>query len=179
MSDAGLKNLSETNFGAKTEQNAGLTQGSVYENILARELHDNFNNDIVRHASMILKDEGKGLIRLALKPESLGNVKIRLEMAENKITGQIIVESEEALNAFKKEVHSLEQAFRDSGFQDANLEMTLAGDRDGAGQFWQWEQARTMLPESETASRYDSFEQSETFLFNVFEQGKKTINMLV
>ncbi|MDR3019379.1 MAG: hypothetical protein LBU66_00575, partial [Treponema sp.] len=61
------------------------------ENMLARELHQNFNGDIVRHASMALRDGGEATIRLALKPDTLGNVKIRLEMTENKITGQIVV----------------------------------------------------------------------------------------
>jgi hypothetical protein len=103
---------------------------------LARELHQNLNGDIVRHASILLRDGGEGLIRLSLKPETLGNVKIRLEMAENKIAGHIIVESDDALRAFERELPSLEQAFRDSGFDGASLEMSLARDggyRDGRG----------------------------------------------
>jgi flagellar hook-length control protein FliK len=49
-------------------------------------------------------------------------------MSENKITGQIIVESEEALNAFKKEIASLEQAFREQGFTSADLNLSLTSD---------------------------------------------------
>ena len=76
----------------------------AFENLLARELHQNLNGDIVRHASIILRDGGEGTIRLSLKPESLGNVKIHLEMAENKIAGRIIVESNDALRAFEREI---------------------------------------------------------------------------
>ena len=123
--------------------------GSHLENMLARELHQNFNGDIVRHASMALKDGGEGIIRLALKPESLGNVKIALELSENKITGQIIVESEEALNAFKRELSGLEQAFKDSGYEEANLNLSLAND----GSNKTGEEANEFIPF--VASRYN------------------------
>jgi hypothetical protein len=119
-----------------SEPGSAKTAGQAFEDILARELHQNLNGDIVRQASILVKDGGEGTIRLSLKPESLGMVKVRLEMAENKITGRIIVESNEALRAFEREIHSLEQAFRDSGFAGASLEMALAGDggQNGRGQ---------------------------------------------
>jgi len=102
--------------------------GPAVENMLARELHQNFNGDIVRHASIALRDGGAGTIKIALHPETLGNVKIHLELSDNKITGQIIVESQEALNAFRKEIAALEQAFKDSGFADANLDLSFTAD---------------------------------------------------
>jgi hypothetical protein len=160
----------DTNWGTKSAQ--------ALENLLARELHQNFNNDIVRHASMILRDEGKGMIRLALKPDTLGNVKICLEMAENKITGHIVVESEEALKAFEREIHSLEQAFRESGFQDAYLEMSLAADGGGAEQFRHGAQARAPLSEIDAASQYDAWSQTEMSGEGMTEQGRAIINIL-
>jgi flagellar hook-length control protein FliK len=78
---------------------------------------------------MVLKEGGEGLIRLSLKPESLGNVKIRLELSENKIAGHIIVENNDALRAFERELPVLEAAFKDSGFEGASLELT----RDNGG----------------------------------------------
>jgi flagellar hook-length control protein FliK len=106
---------------------ADFRPAQAFEDILARELHQNLNGDIVRQAQIILREHGEGTIRLALKPESLGNVKIQLEMTENKITGHIIVESDEALRAFEREIRSLEQAFKESGFAGASLDMSLAG----------------------------------------------------
>ena len=126
--------------------------GTAIENMLARELHQNFNGDIVRHASMALHDGGEGTIKIALKPESLGNVKIRLEMTENKITGHIVVESKEALNAFRKEIASLEQAFRDSGFTNADLNLSLTADGRNAQD---WEQEQGSFTPRMIASRYD------------------------
>jgi flagellar hook-length control protein FliK len=160
--------------------------GQAFEDLLARELHQNFNNDIVRHASIALRDGGEGTIRLALKPESLGNVKIRLEMAENKITGHIIVESEEALRAFEREIGSLEQAFKDSGFDGANLEMSLAQDQwsadgSGAGQGWQEAEANRFLPDYGAASQYDAaLERVDApVIVDIYQRGAAAINMLV
>ena len=148
-----LPNQGQDNSSATTTWEAKA--GQSFEDLLARELHQNFNNDIVRHASIALRDGNEGTIRLALKPESLGNVKIQLEMAENKITGRIVVESEEALRAFEREIASLEKAFRDSGFEGANLEMSLAAD-GGAQQQWQGTEASQFLSGQIAASRYDA-----------------------
>jgi hypothetical protein len=131
------------------------TAGQAFEDILARELHQNLNGDIVRQASIMVKDGGEGTIRLSLKPESLGMVKVRLEMAENKITGRIIVESNEALRAFEREIHSLEQAFRDSGFAGASLDMALAGD-GGQNSREQWDEAKALFSVRAVSSSYDA-----------------------
>jgi flagellar hook-length control protein FliK len=128
-----------------------------FQDMLSRELHENLNGDIVRHASIMLRDGGEGTIRLSLKPETLGTVKIRLEMAENKITGHIIVESDEAFRAFEQEIRGLEQAFRDSGFEGATLDMALAGD-GGQGHPGQQgrEEASPFFSERLAASTYDA-----------------------
>ncbi|MDR0657064.1 MAG: flagellar hook-length control protein FliK [Treponema sp.] len=124
---------------------------------LARELHQNLNGDIVRQAHLALRDGNTGSLRLSLKPESLGNVKIRLEMSENKITGRIIVESEEAFRAFTQEIHALEEAFRESGYDAANLEMSLAGNGAGeAGGEGQGEEASSPFHAQAAALRYES-----------------------
>jgi hypothetical protein len=124
---------------------------------LARELHQNLNGDIVRQAHLVLRDGDSGSLRLSLKPESLGNVKIRLEMSENKITGRIIVESEEAFRAFTQEIHALEEAFRESGYDAANLEMSLAGNGAGeAGGEGQGEEASSLFHAQAAVLRYES-----------------------
>ena len=163
-------------------QNAQTTwevkAASAVENMLARELHNNFNGDIVRHASMALRDNGESTIRLALKPDTLGNVKIQLEMADNKITGVILVESEEALNAFKKEIASLEQAFKDSGFADVNLDLSLAGDGNNS---WERQEENTMSMQMAAYSYEEMLLESEfdnAALIDVLGQRTGAINML-
>jgi flagellar hook-length control protein FliK len=108
----------------------GFKASGTFENFLARELQQNLNGEIVRQAQVMLREGGEGTIRLSLKPEFLGKVKIHLEMTENKITGKIVVESGEALRAFEREMQSLEQTFRSEGFDGANLSLELAEHKD-------------------------------------------------
>jgi flagellar hook-length control protein FliK len=170
-----LPNQGQESSSAATSWESKASQ--ALENMLARELHQNFNNDIVRHASIALRDGNEGTIRLALKPESLGNVKIHLEMAENKIIGHIVVESEEALRAFEREISSLEKAFKDSGFESANLQMSLAAD-GGAEQQWQEMEASHFLPGQVAASRYDAAAEMAAPMTLDIYQGAGLINVL-
>jgi len=177
-----LSNQGQQNQSAPTswETKAGQAATLSFEDILARELHQNFNNDIVRHASVVLRDSSEGTIRLALKPESLGNVKIRLEMAENKITGHITVESEEALRAFEREITSLEKAFVESGFEGANLEMSLAADGGGAEQ-WQEMEVDQSLARIIAASHYEAAAAEWAEMpaaLDYYYQGTRSINVL-
>jgi flagellar hook-length control protein FliK len=146
---------------------------AALENMLARELHQNFNGDIVRHASMILRNGGEGIIKLALHPETLGNVKIHLEMAENKITGFIEVESKEAMNAFRKEIAALEQAFREQGFAEANLDLSFAADDNREFE------APSHISKTAASSYEDSYEQETSSIVDVFfGRNTSSVNML-
>ncbi|MDR3193642.1 MAG: flagellar hook-length control protein FliK [Treponema sp.] len=182
-----LKNESRGSESASSGGEKTLPQ--AFEDILARELHQNLNGDIVRHASVVLRDGGEGLIRLSLKPDTLGNVKIRLEMAENKITGHIVVESDEALRAFEREIGALEQAFKDSGFDSADLNMSLAsGDpgadrrrEDGEGPFFS-----ERFAAERAASRYDALTEKTDVLFAIGSanglkpgNGRISVNLLI
>jgi flagellar hook-length control protein FliK len=154
-----------------------VKSGAMLENMLARELHQNFNGDIVRHASVALRDGGEGTIKIALHPETLGNVKIHLEMTENKITGRIVVESEEALNAFRKELSALEQAFKDTGFAAADLNLSLTADGSGAQEY---ELDDDFFALRMAASNYeDGYGQDSASVINVvFRHESGLVNML-
>jgi flagellar hook-length control protein FliK len=134
-----------------------------FADMLSRALGDTLSNDIVRQAAIVLRDGGQGAIRLSLKPETLGSVKIRLELAENKITGTIFVSSEEAYRAFEKEVRALEQAFKESGFESADLNTTFASGGDGRnGRQWDDAETRRYFSGRFAAERYDAAEALET-----------------
>jgi len=169
LPDHGQSSQAQTSWEAKAS--------AAMENMLARELHQSFNGDIVRHASMVLKNGGEGLIKLNLRPDSLGNVKIHLELTDNKITGRILVESEEALNAFRKEISSLEQAFKDSGFAEANLNLSLTGGEAGAEN---QELEDGFFASNKAATNYEaSFEQETAPIIDVFfGRSTGTVNML-
>jgi flagellar hook-length control protein FliK len=161
-------------------QDGSFPRPGAFEDALARELRENLNTDIVRQASIILRNGGEATIRLTIKPETLGNVKIRLEMAENKITGHIIVENSEALRAFERELPVLEKAFQESGFSETNLEMFLAQDNGNYESRRQNEEFPQFTPEL-AVSRYES----ETEIREIPKElisdmsGRTSVNMLI
>jgi len=132
-----------------TEAKPNVQGGENFSQLLARELNGSLSTDIVRQAAIVLRDGGEGTIRLSLRPESLGKVKIHLEMAENKVSGHIFVETEEALRAFEQEIHTLEQSFRDSGFE-ASLSAAL--DYRNDGQRWKEQQPAPFFSDRLAAS---------------------------
>lgn len=115
--------------GEKTDAAQG--QGQTFSSRLASSLRDGYNAEIVKHSTVILRGDDSGIIRLNLKPESLGNVKVRLNLADNNITGTIIVESEAARDAFEANIEHLAKSFIDSGFQDAKLQVSVDSGASG------------------------------------------------
>ncbi|MDR2159779.1 MAG: flagellar hook-length control protein FliK [Treponema sp.] len=157
----------------------GSPSTQSFESLLARELNQSLSGDIVRHAQAVLRDGNEGTIKLTLRPETLGNVKIRLEMAENKISGHIIVESEEALKAFEREISSLEQAFRNAGFEAADLEMSLnqGGESERRRER---EDAGSLLSAGLIASRYAHEQEVASEDRGIYVSGGQiTVNMLI
>ena len=168
----------------------GTSQTSSYwagfEDVLARELRGNLSTDIVRNAAFIIRNGGEGTIRLSLNPASLGDVKIRLELSENKITGQIIVQSDDAFRAFEREISVLEKAFKDSGYSETSLDMSLAQDQWNFGQEEQGlEREHLPLNQLLASSRYET----EDFSFQgeagfpdgnpAASSGRKAVNLLI
>ena len=98
-------------------------------------LREEGNERIVRSARVVLRDRDNGEIRLILKPERLGEVRIRLSLKDNLIGGRILVENENVREAFERNLPELAAAFRDSGFDVGSLDVSVGGgaDRKNAG----------------------------------------------
>jgi len=163
----------ETSQGDRSEAQNAVPAGESFEQLLTRELQGDLSADIVKQAAIVLRDGGEGTIKLSLKPETLGKVKIHLEMAENRISGRIIVESEEALRAFEREIHSLEQSFRDSGFE-ASLNAAL--DYRNDGQQWKEEEVQPFFSERLADSYEETSVAESSGLSSGFESS--AVNML-
>jgi flagellar hook-length control protein FliK len=105
--------------------------GNDFASQLAERLRESGNTDIVQSARIILKDGDAGTIRMRLNPPELGNVKIELKLADNSISGKIVVESDVAKTAFEKGLADLQDAFRSGGFESAQLEVSVGSGNAG------------------------------------------------
>ncbi len=130
--DAGLKTADAKGKSQSTA--AGQVSTRSFSEALAARFEQNWNDQIVQNAHVILRNGDAGTIRLHLKPESLGGVKIELKLADNSISGKIIVESDEAKTAFERDMASLNDAFKQGGFDSAKLEVSVGSQNQGGGQ---------------------------------------------
>jgi flagellar hook-length control protein FliK len=89
-------------------------------------LRDMAGSELARAAAIILR-EGGGEIRLVLKPESLGSVRVRLNLADNVIDGKIIVDHPEVKQLLEASIDSLARALSAEGFQTASLSVSVGG----------------------------------------------------
>jgi flagellar hook-length control protein FliK len=133
-----VRELSLDARGAGGSGDAGKAEGSVasgrasdFQSMLADRLREAWNGEIVKSAHIVLRDGDAGTIRLRLRPESLGNVKIELNLSDNNISGRIMVESDEAKSAFEKNMNELADAFKQGGFDSARLEVSVGGGSGG------------------------------------------------
>jgi flagellar hook-length control protein FliK len=115
----------------------GTTTASLYTNpaadgqsfsaFLAKEVNEGAR-DFVRAGQIVLRENNTGTIRLTLHPETLGNVRISLELgSDRKISGRIVVDSKEAYDAFSENLSGLSDAFREGGFDTAGFNLSWSG----------------------------------------------------
>ena len=100
---------------------------------LMKQLEESVNNKIVKQSSIILKNDNSGEIKLILKPEALGKVRIRLSLNDNRLAGQIVVENGAVKEIFEQNLQNLERAFKENGFDTAALNVSVGGDGAGSG----------------------------------------------
>ncbi|MBI9105135.1 MAG: flagellar hook-length control protein FliK [Spirochaetales bacterium] len=98
------------------------------------QLKEGVNDQIVKQAGIIVKANGNGEIKLVMKPEQLGKVRIQLSLNDNHIAGRIIVENNIVREIFESNLENLYKAFGLEGFENGGLEvMVQGGDSDGPG----------------------------------------------
>jgi flagellar hook-length control protein FliK len=82
--------------------------------------------ELVKAGGIVLRDGG-GEIRLVLKPESLGSIRIRMNLVDNHIEGRIIVDSSAVKHVIDGSVDALARALTAEGFQTASLSVSVSG----------------------------------------------------
>ncbi len=90
-----------------------------------KQLQERLNPEIVKRAGIIVRDGGRGEIRLDIKPEHLGNVRIRVSLEDSNIVGKIFVENSSIRDIFEQNLQNLQRSFREHGFETASLEVAV------------------------------------------------------
>ncbi len=138
------KGNAEISLSLASNEKTALSEGGVqngaeglskadFASMLSKELETSAG-DLVKTGSIVLQNNGKGSINLILHPEQLGNVKIKLELSDNQVSGKIVVASREAYDAFKENISARKEAFSASGFEAGGFELAWGGSGNGGSQ---------------------------------------------
>ncbi len=91
---------------------------------LSRKLDNQSGNEIVQQVKLLLNRAESGEIRINLKPDSLGRVRVNIQMENNRLSGRVLVESVAARDAFRSSLDNLQTKLIESGFNEADLTLT-------------------------------------------------------
>ena len=99
-----------------------------------KDVYKGLGKDVVEQVKInIVKSAVKGIdkIDISLKPQELGNIEIKMQLAKDgRLNAHIVASRPETVEMLQKETSTLEQAFRDAGFQmeDGSLSFSLRDD---------------------------------------------------
>ncbi|MBB5226392.1 hypothetical protein DYE50_08990 [Treponema ruminis] len=133
----------EQNITSSSAQTAGAS-GSNFQAMLSNAVQENAP-DFVKAGNIVLKDNNQGSINLILRPEGLGNVKISLNLDDKNLSAQIMVNTKEAMEAFKESLPSLKQAFTESGFETGSFDLNFSNNQSNQQGFAQGENQNKQL----------------------------------
>lgn len=127
--------IAEQNILSSSDQTASAVD-STFQQMLSNQIQQSAP-EFVKAGNIILKDNNNGTINMNLKPEALGNVKISLHLSDKGIEGQIVVATREAFEAFKQNMDTLRHSFQQSGFENAELNLSFNDNSHSNGSFGQ------------------------------------------
>ncbi|NIZ19385.1 flagellar hook-length control protein FliK [Entomospira culicis] len=94
-----------------------VAQKLEIQNAVRQALLQGGNTEIVQRAQFVVRTEEMGEIRLMLRPEHLGTVRVNLVVEDGRILGRIVVANEHVKAAFDDNMKDLRDAFLKSGFE--------------------------------------------------------------
>lgn len=108
---------------SSTTENVATTKEGSFSSILAEQIKAS-SAELVERGKILLKNGNVGEIRLQLKPEHLGSVRIELKLSgDKKMQGEVTVSSKDAYEAFEDSLGELVVAFKDAGFDTSSFNL--------------------------------------------------------
>lgn len=94
------------------------------------QFHHQLHTEFVDRAKIILRDGG-GEMRLTIRPQNLGNLRLSVTLEERVLKGQIVVDNETVKGMVESQLDSLIRSFREGGFDPLELRVSVAGEDGG------------------------------------------------
>ena len=120
---------------------AGIAENAALRHItkadLIRELKDQGSAEILREAKILVKEGQSGEIKLVLRPQELGTVKINLILENKHIVGRIFVENNIVKEALQTAFGDLKEVFAQQGMELGALDVFVS--QESREDFWQAE----------------------------------------
>lgn len=132
-------NLAQASSGSEFVNAARAEAGNKAADTSFRDVYKGMSREAVNQVKInITKSAVKGVDKIAiqLKPEDLGHIEIKMQIAKDgKLQAHITSNRPDTLDMLQKEVQSLEKAFNDAGFQTDEGSLSFSFRDDGqAGQ---------------------------------------------
>lgn len=114
---------------------APVSEASAFEKALAqgvskadlvRELKDQGSSEILREAKILVREGQAGEIKLILRPQELGTVKINLILENKHIVGKIFVENNIVKEALQSAFGDLKEVFAEQGMELGALDVFVS-----------------------------------------------------
>ena len=105
--------------------NEHSTSSEEMQQELRQFLKTTANDNILRHARFVLRGGQEGEIRLLLKPEELGTMRVNLHLQNNLINGRIVVDNPTARLLLDHNLPELLRALRENGIDVGTLDVSL------------------------------------------------------
>ncbi len=93
------------------------------------QLKQALSAELVKQTRMIIGNGGNGEIHLVLKPESLGNVRVRLNIHDNNLVGKIFVDNNTVKEMVQGSLANLYNAFKQDGFNQAMINVFVGSEK--------------------------------------------------
>ncbi len=113
---------------AKSKPSSSDKGASLLSNESVRTFQEILKNELVTNTRFVIRDGGSGELQIELKPESLGKLRFKVNIDNNRIDGKIFVENNNARELVEQSVQNLSDALMKEGFESVNIQVSLGGD---------------------------------------------------